>query len=170
MRWIIFFTLSLSIAVQPACLEKDMSQKNMSSKNNVPGIEGVVRHESDVSTIPNMAYKNGIVLAFSRSTWQLLVTELNLNQTLRSQFNLSRNDYESRLSGAVSLSIDGAYKLELSPGDYVVCVGNLGSTPADQVKYPVAINGCFETFIPDFRLEVDIYYGIGGIRAAKIGS
>ena len=168
MRWIIFFTLSLSVAVQSACLEKDMSQKNMSSGKGVPGIEGIVRHESDVSTIPNMAYNNGVVLALSHSNWQLLVAELNLNQALRSQFNLSRSHYESRLSGVMPLSIDGTYKLELSLGDYVVCVGNLGSVPTDQLKYPVAINGCFEVSIPEFRLEVDIYYGIGGIRAEKI--
>ena len=91
------------------------------------GINGHVYHKSDVSTESDMPYNSGIVLAFYAESWPLLLQQLNIDpaQALR-HFNLPRAQYDAVSAMTAQIGTEGGYGLSVVPGQYLLCVGNLG--------------------------------------------
>lgn len=144
---------------------------NTKSDSSVEGLDGATRvtgtviHASDVASIPDTPYGSGAVVAVPATRWHDLSARIGLNEPpLRhAQFTLPRAAFDELVADSAGIRDDGTYELDLIPGRYIICVGNLGAPPPAPEVYPVVVGGCLEVRVPEGpRHRLDILFGEGG--------
>jgi hypothetical protein len=129
-----------------------------------PGLEGFfgrVYSASDVSTIPDTPLPGQVILALpAAEAGERLGASLPLSPTdLRFLKAVIREPHPG-LSTALS-GLDGAYSLPLSPGEYVLCLGESEGQPGE---YPISIRGCGLASLPSTSAQqMNISSGFGEI-------
>ncbi|MDP3964110.1 MAG: hypothetical protein Q8Q20_00415 [bacterium] len=129
----------------------------------VQGFEGRALGVSDIAGVSEMPYSSGVIMAFRAEDWQILLGRLNLQTE---GFNYERaglllteahiNDFDVAEGG---LSQDGAYAVNVTPGEYVVCAANVGDSHPQPESYPRLTYGCAEAIsVEGERGHVDIYF------------
>jgi hypothetical protein len=108
-------------------------------------ISGSIFYDSDTPDVENIPYTSGLVLAIKSTQWTELSKALHIDIEMNAtniQLPLSHELFDRYVAAVADLNDSGIYKLELDPGHYVFCSGNLGSQPSEPNLYRLVINGC----------------------------
>ena len=138
---------------------------NMNGPAEKSSVTGKVLHKSDVMTIPDTPYSQGMVLAVSEDSFPALLKHVGIVPgSQRIQFAMSNELFSSYVSTSAELKQNGNYTLELNPGNYALCVGNLGAPPPNPEAFPVYVYGCLEVSVKSGdKKSIDIFFGVGGV-------
>jgi hypothetical protein len=139
--------------------------KNINEPAEKSSVTGKVLHKSDVMTIPDTPYSQGMVLAVSGESFPALLKQVGIVPgSQRIQFAMSNELFSSYVSASAELKGNGSYTLQLDPGKYALCVGNLGAPPPNPEAFPVYVYGCLNVLVKTGEERfIDIFFGIGGV-------
>lgn len=130
-------------------------------------VSGSLIAASDISTTPDVAISDGIVLFIpNHSLSALRASENNKVAIEDSQmgymaFVFKNSESLKYISGKSVVDSLGHFTVDLKPGDYIVCAANLGQSSPDHLPY--VVQGCFRVKI-DRDLNFNISTGEGGVR------
>lgn len=141
------------------------SSMSLTKRTEQGVVSGQVMHQSDVMTIRNSPYTSGVVLAIPLYRMGSLMKKVERNPGLNAnQFSMAEEAFSTHVVASIELGTNGWYSLALSPGDYSLCVGNLGESRSNPGLPPVYIYGCFKLKIKaGDKQSINISYGLGGV-------
>lgn len=134
-----------------------------------PGVTGTLFSVSDVEGVPNIPMA-GLITFFPQEQFTELRSALNLPSDLlmlhRYAFTLSIEHINTYNATAVATGDNGSFSVDLEPGGYVACLGNLG---ADAPRgLPAAMSGCTALTVGDSaRAQVELGFGESGVSLER---
>ena len=163
--------LVLLVMVLASC-RGTVSSPLLEGKREESSIHGRVFHKSDNPSILQLLlpfvrspFDHGLVVAIPSDSYASLADELDF---IAEGLNLDSFVIAEKLlaaHGGTSTPVqrDGRYLLVVLPGDYVVCLANLGLPPPPEV-FPTRVAGCVEVTVPEGeQVNQDLFFGIGGV-------
>jgi len=124
--------------------------------------------KSDVSSIPDIPFRQGMVLVVKAKDFSSLLEEAELvnagNGVLRlTRFRMSKQVFYTYVQNSSVVGEKGAYKLELASGGYLMCLAKRSKARAE--KFPLNVEGCFRLKVKEGDKHfIDIVIGVGGVR------
>ncbi len=128
-------------------------------------IAGSVVLVSDVMNMPDMPASMGTVVAIGSERWRELSDAIGpaAIEPQRAQFGF-RKEWTDFIEARGEIDDQGRWSLELDPGDYVLCIGNLaGPAPAPE-SHPISVTGCLAPLNVSAGITtLDLYVGELGL-------
>ena len=129
-------------------------------------IRGQAMRKSDVVQDPNTPIDEALLLAIPSEEFDLLLEEAGLSRAstnrLTSLLVLTEESFEMHVEASATSQQNGDYDLKVPPGNYFLCLANLG-LPRQLETFPADVYGCIEITVPEgTNLLQDIFWGEGG--------
>lgn len=124
--------------------------------------------KSDVATEPDRPLRETLVLAIPSTDLDPLLAAIGMaddraKELGRLGFRLSEDLFQSYVEASAATGQNGWYALEVPPGDYILCLANLGSSDAVK-KLPANVYGCIEVSVSEGeRVTQDLFWSMGGV-------
>jgi hypothetical protein len=116
-------------------------------------------------TVPDVPATMGTILAISAEKWGELAEKVGpaAGVPQSAQFGF-RQEWVDYIGGRTEVDAEGRWSLELDPGEYVFCVGNLAGPPPDPESVPVSVLGCLAPLdVSAGQTALDIHVGDIGV-------
>lgn len=132
-------------------------------------IRGQAMRKSDVVQDPNTPIDEAFLLAIPSEEFDLLLEEAGLSRAstnrLMSLLVLTEELFEKYVEASATSQQNGEYELKVPPGNYFLCLANLG-LPRQPEVFPADVYGCIEITVPEStQLIQDIFWGEAGVTS-----
>ncbi len=145
----------------PAC--SSFGQKK--PPENQPGIAGKIIGKSDVMGQPDYPLR-GVVFMVAPEKMKTLLAQIGAEAkyTLHPMlsYSFTEESFQQFARSHALAETNGNYYLEVPPGDWWLCLGNIG-TSQTALTFPIELNGCGLVKVEAGKpLNKDITWGEGG--------
>jgi len=132
-------------------------------------IRGQAMRKSDVVQDPNTPIDEAFLLAIPSEEFDLLLEEAGLSRAstnrLMSLLLLTEELFEKYVEASATSQQDGEYELKVPPGNYILCLANLG-LPRQPEVFPADVYGCIDITVPEgTQFSQDIFWGEAGVTS-----
>ena len=139
----------------------------LEGERELVNIRGQAMRKSDVVQDPNTPINEAFLLAIPSEEFDLLLEEAGLSRAptnrLMSLLVLTEELFEKYVEASATSQQNGDYELQVPPGNYFLCLANLG-LPRQPEVFPADVYGCSEITVPEgTQLIQDIFWGEAGV-------
>jgi len=163
----VVLTLSCNVSNEASVASRSSEHQKPTSTSSSDSVHavltGTVMHRSDVVGEPDEPYSTGVVLIVPAQSRDSLLSRSG-KQQLELIYQMTDELYADFVTSSAVIDQRGRYTLQLTPGSYIVFLGNIGQSRPDPRDPPVVIYGHFITHLqPGKQHLVDMFFGEGGL-------
>lgn len=166
----IVLVLSVLVAYGVATMqETDKHSPEQNKSPNTAHLTGRVFTKSDVATIPDTPFSNGLVVVIPSEKWGALLHRAGITPgpKRRTQFSMNKDLFSDHVVVSAALKNDGSYSIYLDAGSYVLCVGKRGESGKEAGTMPVFVYGCLDLVVQaGGERVIDVFFGIAGVTSS----